>query len=913
MYASLRSLALLLFLGPCLVGAGFAAPQEAVAPPDAAETKVTFDLESLFPEKGLFGPSASGMAFSHDGAHAAWLYRPYTERRHGGDLWVHSFATGETLRLTSVSVLAPFQAETREVAEDRIAKAKKARAKDAEKAASAGEGGARSTQESAREKGGNSQSEGAAVGAGSTGDTRTWQELMSLARGTDTASDRTASAADETARAAARADLKLADQVGEGDAEDEKAPRYAGVSDFAWSPVGDEVLFTTRGDVYRWRVGQEGFERLTRTRTPERSVQYLPDGSGYTTLVNDALVRARFGVHFVDQLDPALPDGQTMRRYVLSPDGTKVVFVSSNSERGGGTRKVNIATYSDRFMQVREVPRTVSDDPIGDVDTAIYLYRLPLDTKDDGELVKVFKRERTGPRDALPLPDWAPDSSRVAFAVFEQSSSQVHVLEATFPPPGAKGDAKDEGKGQPERADKAEKEAPAEATEQRSKSKAVEHIAKIVLRFLHDGGPNTPNMIQPQYLADSRRMVLLTEQTGFRHLHLLDPLYESLEPLTHGRGEVYPLSMPRHRESIFVSATLASPACLDVYELRFEDGSLRRLTSEAGQYADAAVSPDGKRLLANYSAYGALRELVMVDVEAKKQTAWTDSHPAKTRQLTGASPELFQFENRHGQAIHGLLWQPEGVAEGEKRPLLVYVYGGPLGTRKQVTEGNFGSDAYLFAQYMAREHGYVTCTIDPRGMSGYGALFEKANFEQVGKPQVDDLVDGVKYLIANHGVDAERVGLHGWSFGGFQTQMCLYTEPKVFCCGIAGAGPTEWENYNSWYSTGTIGGSREGKVDLAQYSLLPLAAKLEGKLLLVHGMEDSNVLYQDTVRVYAALLKAGKETLVELFLDPTGGHGLGGHVKSLNRYRKYEEFLVRCLGTARKAQSAEPVKPVTGG
>ena len=133
----------------------------------------------------------------------------------------------------------------------------------------------------------------------------------------------------------------------------------------------------------------------------------------------------------------------------------------------------------------------------------------------------------------------------------------------------------------------------------------------------------------------------------------------------------------------------------------------------------------------------------------------------------------------------------------------------------------------------------------------------------------------------------------------------MYTEPEVFKVGIAGAGPTEWENYNSWYSTGTIGASREGKTDLEKFSLLPLAKNLQGKLLLVHGMEDSNVLYQDTVRVYGELLKAGKETLVELFLDPSGGHGLGGHVKSLGRYRKYEEFLVRNLGTG----SVSPLSP----
>jgi len=275
----------------------------------------------------------------------------------------------------------------------------------------------------------------------------------------------------------------------------------------------------------------------------------------------------------------------------------------------------------------------------------------------------------------------------------------------------------------------------------------------------------------------------------------------------------------------------------------------------------------------------------------------TDSHPARAKALTSMTPEFFSFENRHGHEIHGHVYKPEGWKADDKRPLLLYVYGGPLGTRKQVVDGSFHSASFFFGQYMAREHGWVTCTIDPRGMSGYGGMFEKANFEQVGKPQVEDLTDGVRHMIEHYGVDPEKVAMHGWSFGGFQTQMCMYTAPDVFKVGIAGAGPTEWENYNSWYSTGTIGKSREGKTDLAKYSLLPLAKKLEGHLLLVHGMEDSNVLYQDTVRVYRELLKADKETLVELFLDPTGGHGLGGDVTTLRRYRKYEEFLVRHLGS----------------
>jgi dipeptidyl aminopeptidase/acylaminoacyl peptidase len=131
--------------------------------------------------------------------------------------------------------------------------------------------------------------------------------------------------------------------------------------------------------------------------------------------------------------------------------------------------------------------------------------------------------------------------------------------------------------------------------------------------------------------------------------------------------------------------------------------------------------------------------------------------------------------------------------------------------------------------------------------------------------------------------------------------MCLYTEPDVFAAGIAGAGPTEWENYNAWYSQGTIGKTATGTADLKKFSLLPLAKNLKARLMLVHGMEDSNVLYQDTVRVYRELLQAGKEALVELFLDPTGGHGLGGDVKTLNRFRKYADFLLVHVGEGRPA------------
>ncbi len=787
------------------------------------DKEVAFSLENIFPDKKkpLFGPSASGAAFSHDGRHAAYLYRGFDERRHGSDLWIVDVERGEAERVTSALVMSAFQATARKVVDARVEAGKKA---------------------SKKKKAGDEDVE-----------------------------KQDAAAQEQRDRE------EFGDRVDKKDANADKAPRYGGVRAFVWSPTADELLFTSGGDVYRYALGADAPERLTHTKAGERDVQYLPDGTGYTYLLDGALMKVTFGSHLVVQLDPKLPSGESMTSYRLSPDGEHLVFLA---EKGAswrsGSRRVNIARYRDRFMEVQQVPRTVSDDELPDRKTAIYLHRLDGAMAERHKPRRIWTHTHSGPRDILPVPEWAPDSSRVTFTTFEQDSDQVLILEARL---DDKADDADAAK---------DKKASAELA-------YVDLPARTALRFLHDGGPNTPRMMQPQYCADSRHIVYLSEQTGFRHVHVLDPLYQSQRPLTNGRFEVYPFDVNKAHSHLFVTATKEHPTRQDLYALDLQSGELRRLNDAAGVYDGAAVNGDGSAALANYSHYGALKELVLL--RGGEGKSLTDSHPARAKALTSMTPEFFSFENRHGHEIHGHVYKPEGWKADDKRPLLLYVYGGPLGTRKQVVDGSFHSASFFFGQYMAREHGWVTCTIDPRGMSGYGGMFEKANFEQVGKPQVEDLTDGVRHMIEHYGVDPEKVAMHGWSFGGFQTQMCMYTAPDVFKVGIAGAGPTEWENYNSWYSTGTIGKSREGKTDLAKYSLLPLAKKLEGHLLLVHGMEDSNVLYQDTVRVYRELLKADKETLVELFLDPTGGHGLGGDVTTLRRYRKYEEFLVRHLGS----------------
>ncbi len=825
---------------------------------------LAFTLENLFDEKSYFGPSASDTQFSADGRYAAFLYRPYLERRHGGDLHIHDFDKGTTTRVTSVAKMAEFQEATRKVKEDRVKKLKKKaeEAQDKDKKAN--------------------------VGSTSDGDDKKKQQ--------DT--QKTAKAKKDSAESEID---ESGNTVTEEDGEDEKAPRYGGVSAYAWHPEKNQLLFMSAGDIYQLDVAQDAISRLTKTDAAESQFAYLPDGSGFVYGANDVIYRVRFDDSFIEQLNPSLPAGQNLSGFELSPDGKKIVIVSRTGSRGASGRTVDIIRYRDRFAKGDSVPRTVSDDTVPPSDTFVYLYDLEKSRTEESRLIQIFQNTVDEPRDTISSPKWSLDSSRITFCFFDQETSEVQLRLGEFPedveklkvePEAAKAegsDAEGDGSEQSGRFGRRERTSPAGV---------IKHDSKIVYQFRHFGGPNTPGMVAPQFAWDNRHIVFISEISGYRHVHLIDVVYESVSQLTTGNYEVYPFQISKDQKTLFVRATKDHPSREMVYQLNLENGELVQLGDQVGNYSAVAVSDDGKRMLANFVRYGELSELFAVS-EKKKMTALTSSHTEKAEKFTEAMPEMFDYENRHGHAIHAMMFKPEGWKKGKKYPLLIYVYGGPLGSRHSVVDGSYSSDGYFFNNYMSQHHGYLTVVIDPRGQSGYGGVFEKANYEQVGKPQVEDLVDGVNYLKENFGADPEKVGIYGWSFGGFQTQMCLYTEPKVFQVGIAGAGPTEWENYNSWYTTGTVGPSQKGQPDQKKYSLRPLAKNLEGKLLLIHGMEDTNVLFQDSVAIYRELLKAGKETNVELFLDPTGGHGLGGDVKRLNRYRKYEEFLLRTLGTAK--------------
>lgn len=657
-------------------------------------------------------------------------------------------------------------------------------------------------------------------------------------------------------------------------ARKEPLKEYEGVGEFAWAWKSHELLFTYKGDIFRWKLADEKPTRITRTQEAESGLRYTRDDAGFYFRRGSGLFRASFSSPEVRQLNPELPTGVQMGGYWLSPDEKRMLI--SASKTTGPAREVDYITYRDRFAQARKTQRAVADDPFK---TESYLYIHDLadepgeNPKGDGKPWEIYKwpaGEELGLASVHEEP-WAPDSRRVVYATWKRDKREIEVLIAD------------------------------------AEARKVTQI----LKDTHNGEHTTPGMTRPFFTPDGAKVVALLERSGFRHPWLLDPVAGTVNPITRGNFEVYPEKITPDGKTLYALSPSRQPAWQDVYAVELATGEMKRISRRDGRYDRLEIGPGFTRVAMTFANWKSPVELYATAPDGKtEEYRITQSHAEDITNVYRIQPELFTYKNRHGHTIHGYLIKPAGWKQGEKRPLLIYVYGGPLGTGRQVLDGSFSPDGYVFGMYAALKLGYLVAVVDPRGTSGYGALFGNANWEAPGKAQVEDLVDGVKHIQETYGADPARIGIHGWSFGGFQTQMCLYTAPEVFTLGIAGAGPTQWQNYNQWYSGGVIGKSRIGQPDdLDKYSLTKVCANLKSPLMLLHGVEDTNVLFQDTVMVYRELLKAGKGPLVELVIDPTGGHGLGGDIRTRERFAIYDGFLRRRWGAySPGAQQPEPAK-----
>ena len=253
--------------------------------------------------------------------------------------------------------------------------------------------------------------------------------------------------------------------------------------------------------------------------------------------------------------------------------------------------------------------------------------------------------------------------------------------------------------------------------------------------------------------------------------------------------------------------------------------------------------------------------------------------------------------SRAGGMIHGRLYHPPAKSPSlpdGRHPAVLFVHGAGYlqnahdGWSRYFREG-------LFHDLLTRE-GFVVLDLDYRGSSGYGRDWRTAIHRNMGEPELDDYEDGIAWLAENHGVDPERVGIYGGSYGGFITLMALFKRPDVFACGAALRPVTDWAHYNDGYTANILNTPEADPDAYRRSSPIEHAAGLSAPLLICHGMVDDNVPFQDTVRLAQRLIELGKENW-EVAIYPVEGHGFREPASWLDEYRRIHTLFRKHLMT----------------
>jgi dipeptidyl-peptidase-4 len=376
------------------------------------------------------------------------------------------------------------------------------------------------------------------------------------------------------------------------------------------------------------------------------------------------------------------------------------------------------------------------------------------------------------------------------------------------------------------------------------------------------------------------------EATGFRHLTLHAADGTPLRTLTEGDWIVTGVAALDHEARIvYFHGTRDGVTERHLYRVALDGGPVERVTAGAGWH-EAIVSPATGLYVDRFSSLDAAPTLTLRRLADNSAVATLFADEGMTAAALGLTPpRLTSFQVEGDVALQAALYLPPGAeTAGRRYPIIVSVYGGPHAQRVMNT---WALTVDLRAHHLAQQ-GFIVMRVDNRGSANRGLRFEGAIAGDMGRIEVADQVAGVRWLGQQPYADTARVGIYGWSYGGYMTCMALMRAPDVFKVGVAGAPVTHWDGYDTHYTERYMGDPATNAEGYRDSSPLTHAADLQGKLLLIHGMIDENVHFRHTARLLNALSAAGKEYDLVVFPEerhmPRDARGLEYQEARLTEY-----------------------------
>ena len=378
--------------------------------------------------------------------------------------------------------------------------------------------------------------------------------------------------------------------------------------------------------------------------------------------------------------------------------------------------------------------------------------------------------------------------------------------------------------------------------------------------------PENPLIFIP---GKSELFIYTSRKDGYRHLYLYDTSGKMIRQITRGEWEVLSAEIDPTGKYLYITSTEASPLEVNLYRVTLSNGKRERLTPANGVHTPL-MSKSGRYMIDRYSNHNTPR---MID--------FSDLKTGKTKNLLCA-PDPYDgyampdikcgtIKAADGETdLYYRLTQPGKIETGKKYPVIVYVYGGPH--VQQVRDG-WKWDARGWDIYMANR-GYIIFTIDGRGSANRGSAFENVTHRQLGKIELQDQMEGIKWLKSLPYVDENRIGVHGWSFGGFMTTNMMLNNPETFKTGVAGGPVIDWKYYEIMYGERYMGSPKENAQGYKNSNLNRIAGNLQGHLLLIHGDQDPVVVWQHSLSFLKSCIQSG--TYPDYFVYPGHFHNVLG-------------------------------------
>lgn len=427
-----------------------------------------------------------------------------------------------------------------------------------------------------------------------------------------------------------------------------------------------------------------------------------------------------------------------------------------------------------------------------------------------------------------------------------------------------------------------------------------------VLATVHDDawidGPGANTL---GWLPDNEHVYFESERDGFAHLYSVAISGGEPAQLTSGKFEVSNVRLSRDKTKFYFTSSEGSFFERHLYSMPIGGGARTRLTSLTGEN-NVDVSPD-ETMLADVRSYSnSPPELYLLPNQSMDAKATAAAKPVTTSPIPEffthkwIDPPISSFKARDGATVYGRLYLPANYKGGG--PAVLFVHGAGYLQNVHRWWSQYYRE-YMF-HHLLVERGFVVFDIDYRGSAGYGRDWRTGIYRHMGGKDLTDHVDAVNYLVKEHGVDPKRIGLYGGSYGGFITLMAMFTEPDVFAAGAALRPVTDWAHYNNPYTANILNLPQSDAEAYKQSSPIYFANGLKGALLICHGMVDTNVNFQDTVRLVEKLIELRKENW-SVAPYPVEDHGFEREASWADEYKRILKLFVDNLKPEMRTTSSK--------